>query len=187
MEGIAKVQKGSAASINLVMKDQSKSVKLSFGSRDDMLNAALSITAFVESHNDDGSETFEDVTPTASATKVNALAVVPASRSASANQQSMAVSNATPVMSVTTPPPPPQPAFHGVFTRRSETITCPHCSQTTSTRVRTEPTGVTWAWALCLCCFTGFCCFIPFLCKSCQETQHSCQRCNRIVGSVGPN
>ena len=86
---------------------------------------------------------------------------------------------------------------------RPATVTCPYCQHTGKTRInhncgdcsecfdhqpawvrRFHLTFLLQAWIsiilLLLCCFPLF--WIPLICPSCQDVEHSCSNCGRLVG-----
>lgn len=59
---------------------------------------------------------------------------------------------------------------------------CPHCQQSVITRI--EHTAGTMAWLICagLCLAgCGFCSCIPFCLESCQDVEHHCPNCQRVI------
>ncbi|XP_022608297.1 cell death-inducing p53-target protein 1 homolog [Seriola dumerili] len=59
---------------------------------------------------------------------------------------------------------------------------CPHCQHTVITK--TEHTAGLMTWAICasLTLFGCFlCCCIPFCIDSCQDVEHRCPSCHRVI------
>uniref|UniRef100_A0A8C6WN82 LITAF domain-containing protein n=1 Tax=Neogobius melanostomus TaxID=47308 RepID=A0A8C6WN82_9GOBI len=59
---------------------------------------------------------------------------------------------------------------------------CPHCQQTVITH--TEHTAGLMAWLICggLCLMgCGLCSCIPFCLESCQDVEHRCPNCQRVI------
>jgi len=65
---------------------------------------------------------------------------------------------------------------------RPISITCPYCGQTGRTRTNHNCGDCTLVTVivLLLFCFPFF--WVPFICPSCQDTEHHCSNCGRLVG-----
>lgn len=65
---------------------------------------------------------------------------------------------------------------------RPVNITCPYCTQTSKTRTNHNCGDCTLISVilLLLFCFPFF--WIPFICPSCQDVEHHCGNCGRLVG-----
>uniref|UniRef100_A0AAV2KKA2 LITAF domain-containing protein n=1 Tax=Knipowitschia caucasica TaxID=637954 RepID=A0AAV2KKA2_KNICA len=59
---------------------------------------------------------------------------------------------------------------------------CPHCRQTVLTHIQPTPGLLTWLLFGGLCLF-GFCICscIPFCVESCQDVEHHCPNCRRVI------
>lgn len=59
---------------------------------------------------------------------------------------------------------------------------CPYCNTTGKTRAVHILGDCTWISVimLLLCCFPFF--WIPFICPSCQDVEHHCGNCGKVVG-----
>ncbi|XP_075942826.1 LITAF domain-containing protein-like [Anarhichas minor] len=70
------------------------------------------------------------------------------------------------------------PALHEV---PGQTV-CPHCQQSVITN--TEHTAGLMTWAVCggLALFGCFlCCCIPFCVEACQDVEHRCPSCQKVI------
>ena len=56
-----------------------------------------------------------------------------------------------------------------------------------TTKVQHIPGGFTWLMVVILFCFTGVCCFIPFLIDECKDAYHYCSNCGHLIGVKRPN
>lgn len=63
---------------------------------------------------------------------------------------------------------------------RPQRATCPHCFKTEATQIRHRSRCGTcwWCWILCLA--GGLCLFA--LCVCCQDTEHRCVHCKKVLG-----
>lgn len=116
----------------------------------------------------------------------------------------MAVAVPASAPSPSPPPPPTNPAFmpsvkvanldepvhyKNLPFPRSPTILsiCPHCQKChVRTRIRTAPNWVTWLVAIALFLIFWPICWIPFVADCLKRTDHYCQYCGVLVGSVWP-
>ncbi|KAL3804746.1 hypothetical protein ACHAWO_011471 [Cyclotella atomus] len=63
---------------------------------------------------------------------------------------------------------------------------CPHCSQSTTTKIKTYPSWETWLAAGLLVLVFWPICWIPLVTDSCKKTDHVCSQCEAMVGQVSP-
>ncbi|XP_056144257.1 cell death-inducing p53-target protein 1 homolog isoform X4 [Lampris incognitus] len=59
---------------------------------------------------------------------------------------------------------------------------CPHCQQTVVTKIEHKAGLITWA----ICCGLAvfgclLCCCFPFCMDSCQDVEHSCPICQKVI------
>ncbi|CAJ0598320.1 unnamed protein product [Cylicocyclus nassatus] len=82
------------------------------------------------------------------------------------------------------PGPPPNPAFVTItFGGDAVCMVCPHCNQQIITRISPRPGA--FAYFLCVIMILfgcWLCCFIPFCIEGCQDTEHRCPNCDRVLG-----
>ena len=72
----------------------------------------------------------------------------------------------------------------GHWPDHSVTITSEHCKQTGMTHVDENKGTLAWILCLVLClvgCWLG-CCFIPFGVSVCNDQEHKCCHCHKLVG-----
>ncbi|KAK5914207.1 hypothetical protein CgunFtcFv8_008663 [Champsocephalus gunnari] len=65
---------------------------------------------------------------------------------------------------------------------------CPHCQQSVITMI--EHTAGMRAWTLCMLFFIFGCipcCFIPFCIDSCNDVEHRCSSCQRVIYVYKPS
>ncbi len=78
-------------------------------------------------------------------------------------------------------------AMHEQYFGEGPTLTrCPACHNQTQT-VTVGRTGVvTWVSCALICVLGGAlgCCFIPFCCRACQDTEHHCTHCGQPIALV---
>uniref|UniRef100_UPI0037E81B98 cell death-inducing p53-target protein 1 homolog n=1 Tax=Semicossyphus pulcher TaxID=241346 RepID=UPI0037E81B98 len=59
---------------------------------------------------------------------------------------------------------------------------CPHCQQTVITQTNHTAGLMTWAICAALTFFGCFlCCCIPFCLDSCQDVEHRCSNCHKLI------
>jgi hypothetical protein len=75
-----------------------------------------------------------------------------------------------------------------VFSRLPTVLsTCPQCQITnTRTRCKTAPGGMTWVVGVVLFFLFWPICWLPFVMDCAKKTEHYCQNCNTVVGTVAP-
>ncbi|XP_056144256.1 cell death-inducing p53-target protein 1-like isoform X3 [Lampris incognitus] len=90
--------------------------------------------------------------------------------------------------------PPPAPAAPGHTTTVTQMVVspllrdvpgqtiCPHCQQTVVTKIEHKAGLITWA----ICCGLAvfgclLCCCFPFCMDSCQDVEHSCPICQKVI------
>lgn len=63
------------------------------------------------------------------------------------------------------------------FSNDPQTMVCPQCRATITTRVKYEPATKTHLFAGLICLMGGWlgCCFIPYCIDACQAAEHSCK------------
>ncbi|KAL1425161.1 hypothetical protein MTO96_019504, partial [Rhipicephalus appendiculatus] len=62
-------------------------------------------------------------------------------------------------------------------------VSCPYCKTFVKTQVCPQPGLLTWLLSTAmsmLCCIP--CCFVPFCVFHCQDVEHFCPNCRRILG-----
>ncbi|XP_037561308.1 LITAF domain-containing protein-like [Dermacentor silvarum] len=63
-------------------------------------------------------------------------------------------------------------------------VSCPYCKTFVTTQVCPQPGLLTWLMCsgmAMLGCVFG-CCFLPFCVYECQDVEHFCPNCRRILG-----
>jgi len=63
---------------------------------------------------------------------------------------------------------------------RPQRATCPDCLKTERTKVRRRPSCGTYWWCWFLCVAGGLC--VLALCVCCQDAEHRCVHCNKVLG-----
>ena len=64
------------------------------------------------------------------------------------------------------------------------TVQCQHCGHTGMTHMDEEKGTLGWILCLILClvgCWLG-CCLIPFCIPACNDQEHTCTHCHKVVG-----
>ena len=93
--------------------------------------------------------------------------------------------SAAPIANTIRPPAAAASTYHAPrrdLGSRPVNVTCPYCTQTSKTRTNHNCGDCTLISVIVLLffCFPFF--WIPFICPSCQDVEHHCGNCGRLVG-----